>query len=523
MLQLDLFGLGNQLQPVKVEQEEKAMGGIAAMAVEPVVQETRKSPFEQPSLFDVFAAAESHAPTPQPITQPQPETVNETIFPAQETPATTPVAETALQQPEAIPTVLQQEETPAVTDAAPEQQDAATEANTTGNFVPNNTVIFSDNKISVKIKWKRPAVEAVPEQPVAAVEATPAPAIEVQEEASPASIAVETHLLKVPAVIETADEATPEIIPVITETVPEITGAAPAVSEAAEVITAVQEEEPVSTNVLLAEALAEAELQSLEAAGAPAIEATATPVEATPAVIAEDGTATAVEEETPITETIDIAPVAQQPWMEEDGGNAGLVEPASADSWHWQPAAPVAKVHPVTPAYNTAPLSKSKKQSRKKAEQPEAPAQTDARPADIMPAPAEAGKKRGRKSFREIDAEVDMVNIPNDDELYEKQYYPISTVAGWFNVNTSLLRYWENEFDILRPRKNKKGDRLFRPEDIKNLQVIYHLLRQRKFTIEGAKEYLKGNKKKADTHTQLVYSLTKLRSFLLEMKSNLQA
>jgi DNA-binding transcriptional MerR regulator len=114
-----------------------------------------------------------------------------------------------------------------------------------------------------------------------------------------------------------------------------------------------------------------------------------------------------------------------------------------------------------------------------------------------------------------------MVNVPDDDELYEKQYYPISTVAAWFNVNTSLLRYWENEFDILRPRKNKKGDRLFRPEDIKNLQVIYHLLRQRKFTIEGAKEYLKGNKKKADTHTQLVYSLTRLRSFLLELKANL--
>ena len=146
-------------------------------------------------------------------------------------------------------------------------------------------------------------------------------------------------------------------------------------------------------------------------------------------------------------------------------------------------------------------------------------------PAKIKaPRPAKepaAPKKRGRKSFKEIDAETDLIQLPDDDALFEKQYYPISVVAGWFNVNASLLRFWENEFDILKPRKNRKGDRLFRPEDVKNLQVIYYLLRQRKFTIEGAKEYLKTNKKKADTNTQLIQSLTKLRGFLLEFKANL--
>jgi DNA-binding transcriptional MerR regulator len=133
-----------------------------------------------------------------------------------------------------------------------------------------------------------------------------------------------------------------------------------------------------------------------------------------------------------------------------------------------------------------------------------------------------AKNKRGRKSFKDIDAEIELVDVPEDDVLFEKQYYTISIVAKWFNVNTSLIRYWENEFDILKPRKNRKGDRLFRPEDVKNIQVIYYLLRQRKFSLEGAKSYLKQNKQKADTDIQLIQSLTKFRSFLLELKANLE-
>ena len=136
---------------------------------------------------------------------------------------------------------------------------------------------------------------------------------------------------------------------------------------------------------------------------------------------------------------------------------------------------------------------------------------------------SKATGKRGRKSFKEMDTEVDLIDVPEDDVLQQKLYYSISEVAGWFKVNTSLLRYWENEFDILQPRKTRKGDRLFRVEDIKNLQLIYFLLRQRKFSIDGAKNYLKNNKKEADTHVQLVDSLTKFKSFLLELKANLEA
>ncbi len=130
-------------------------------------------------------------------------------------------------------------------------------------------------------------------------------------------------------------------------------------------------------------------------------------------------------------------------------------------------------------------------------------------------------QKRGRKSFKEIDAEVDLIDVPTDEELFQKQYYPIREVAKWFNVNTSLLRFWENEFDILKPRKNRKGDRMFRPEDVKSIQLIYHLLRQRKYSLEGAKEYLKANKKEADVQFMLTETLHKFKSFLLELKANL--
>jgi DNA-binding transcriptional MerR regulator len=131
--------------------------------------------------------------------------------------------------------------------------------------------------------------------------------------------------------------------------------------------------------------------------------------------------------------------------------------------------------------------------------------------------------KRGRKSYKEMEAEAGNVELPDDETLFQKQYYTISEVAEWFKVNTSLIRYWENEFDILKPRKTRKGDRLFRPEDVKNLNLIYHLLRQRKLSIEGAKQYLKEHKTKADTQMVLIQSLTKFRSFLLEWKAILGA
>lgn len=132
-----------------------------------------------------------------------------------------------------------------------------------------------------------------------------------------------------------------------------------------------------------------------------------------------------------------------------------------------------------------------------------------------------ATKKRGRKSFQELDEEVDLISIPPDEELFSKQYYPIREVAEWFHVNASLLRFWENKFKILQPKKNKKGDRFFRPEDVKNLQTIYYLLRQKKLTIDGANKYLKAHKENTETNLQIIQSLNSFKNFLLELKANL--
>lgn len=111
------------------------------------------------------------------------------------------------------------------------------------------------------------------------------------------------------------------------------------------------------------------------------------------------------------------------------------------------------------------------------------------------------------------------LNIPADQALYSRQYYTMRETAGMFNVNQSLLRFWENEFDILKPKKNRKGDRYFRPDDIKNLELIYHLLRVRKFTISGAKDYLKNRSKSLDTFA-MVQRLEKLKLFLQEIKTH---
>ena len=89
-------------------------------------------------------------------------------------------------------------------------------------------------------------------------------------------------------------------------------------------------------------------------------------------------------------------------------------------------------------------------------------------------------------------------------DLPEKRYYRIGEVAKAFDVNTSLIRFWENEFDVLKPKKNKKGNRLFTQEDLKNLQMIYFLVKEKGFTLEGAKKKLKEKmlKKRNKIHFQ---------------------
>jgi len=127
---------------------------------------------------------------------------------------------------------------------------------------------------------------------------------------------------------------------------------------------------------------------------------------------------------------------------------------------------------------------------------------------------------RGRMKISDMSATVDLIDIPEDEILFSKRYYSIGLVSEMFKVNHSLIRFWENEFDILKPKKNGKGDRLFRPEDVKNLKLIYHLLRERKYTIEGAKEFLKKSKS-AEKKFEMIETLKSLKSFLHEIKAGL--
>jgi DNA-binding transcriptional MerR regulator len=103
----------------------------------------------------------------------------------------------------------------------------------------------------------------------------------------------------------------------------------------------------------------------------------------------------------------------------------------------------------------------------------------------------------------------------------DKLYHSITEVAAMFAVNASLLRFWEKEFPQIKLRKNGKGDRLFTKEDIELIGSIYYLTKQRKFTLEGTREYLKKDKKTVSNETELVQSLLQVKQFLLEIKKSL--
>ncbi|MBP0903217.1 MerR family transcriptional regulator [Mariniflexile gromovii] len=106
-------------------------------------------------------------------------------------------------------------------------------------------------------------------------------------------------------------------------------------------------------------------------------------------------------------------------------------------------------------------------------------------------------------------------------ELPEKRYYNIGEVAKAFGVNTSLIRFWEKEFDALKPKKNAKGNRKFTPEDIKNLKFIYHLVKERGFTLEGAKTHLKEEKQETLTNFEIISKLEDVKNQLIKIKQHL--
>ena len=102
----------------------------------------------------------------------------------------------------------------------------------------------------------------------------------------------------------------------------------------------------------------------------------------------------------------------------------------------------------------------------------------------------------------------------------KKIFYSIGETAKIFNVNVSLIRYWEKEFSILKPKKNKKGNRLFSQKDIDSLHLIYNLVKERGYTLEGAQKQLKSNKN-LNSEIEITNRLKKIRSFLVDLKNEL--
>ena len=108
-----------------------------------------------------------------------------------------------------------------------------------------------------------------------------------------------------------------------------------------------------------------------------------------------------------------------------------------------------------------------------------------------------------------------------DIDKSTKIYYRIGEVSDMLNVNTSLIRFWEKEFDILKPKKNKKGNRQFTKEDVKNYFLIYYLVKERGYTLNGAKEVLKTSISEVKNQKEIVDKMTKIKSFLLNLKQQL--
>jgi DNA-binding transcriptional MerR regulator len=111
--------------------------------------------------------------------------------------------------------------------------------------------------------------------------------------------------------------------------------------------------------------------------------------------------------------------------------------------------------------------------------------------------------------------------MPYIEKKIEKLYYSIGEVAAMFKVNTSLIRFWEKEFDVIKPKKNKKGNRFFTKDDIDNFHLIYHLVKEKGMTLTGAKKKLKDNKEDTQSNFEIIKSLTEIKQLLLDIKENL--
>lgn len=111
--------------------------------------------------------------------------------------------------------------------------------------------------------------------------------------------------------------------------------------------------------------------------------------------------------------------------------------------------------------------------------------------------------------------------MPYKEKEIEKKYFTIGEVAEDLGVATSLIRFWEGEFDIIKPKKNRKGNRQFTKEDIRNVQLIYHLVKEKGYTLQGARDFIRNDANQAADRLELIESLRKVRIFLENLKSEL--
>ena len=111
--------------------------------------------------------------------------------------------------------------------------------------------------------------------------------------------------------------------------------------------------------------------------------------------------------------------------------------------------------------------------------------------------------------------------MPYKEKEISKLYYTMGDITEMFGVNASQIRFYDKEFNILQPKKNKKGNRLFSPEDVENLKAIFHLVKEKGFTLKGARDYLKSNKNEVKENQKVINSLEQLKKFLLEVKDQL--
>ncbi len=109
-------------------------------------------------------------------------------------------------------------------------------------------------------------------------------------------------------------------------------------------------------------------------------------------------------------------------------------------------------------------------------------------------------------------------HMPYKEPKIEKIYYSIGEVAEMFDVNTSLIRFWEKEFDIIKPKKNKKGNRLFTRDDVDHFHIIYHLVKERGMTLKGAQKKMKENKDDTLKNFEIIKSLESIKGMLLEIR-----